>query len=145
MLCILQLDEDKLSVFKLIIVSYSLNDIFFNDQGKSRQIDHIAITEFGVFVIETKNYAGYIYGREDSTKWKQYLNNKCFLFDNPINQNYGHKKIVEDLLSSSVFIESIVVFINRCNLKVETKSKVLYDYQIVNYINNKKRFCLKIK
>ena len=50
-----------------------INNITLNDNGKTRQIDHIAITETGVFVIETKNFSGQIYGRENSKEWKQYL------------------------------------------------------------------------
>lgn len=111
-----------------------------NDQGKSRQIDHIAITEYGVFVIETKNYAGIIYGKENSTEWKQYLNHKCFTFKNPIHQNYGHKQIVQKVIQKDeIPVNSIIVFINRCKLKTETTSPVLYDNQILSYIASKQK------
>lgn len=56
-------DLEKIDGYKHII-----NNVMINDNGKSRQIDHIAITEYGVFVIETKNYAGTIYGKETSTE-----------------------------------------------------------------------------
>lgn len=52
---------------------YIINNIMINDNGKSRQIDHIAITEYGVFVIETKNYNGDIYGKETIINCKQCL------------------------------------------------------------------------
>ena len=119
---------------------FIINNIMINDNGKSRQIDHIAITEYGVFVIETKNYAGIIYGLETSTEWKQYLNNKCFTFKNPIHQNYGHCEIVKSKVKDITNeIESIVVFVHRCKLKVKTISKVIYDDMLVNYILSKKR------
>ena len=84
---------EKVTGYKKII-----NNIMINDNGKSRQIDHILICSKGVFVIETKNYAGQIYGKEDSDEWKQYLNGKVYNFKNPIFQNYGHKKIIEKTL-----------------------------------------------
>lgn len=123
----------QLNEYKKII-----NNIYINDQGKSRQIDHIAITQHGVFVIETKNYAGAIYGKESSTQWKQYLNKKCFEFKNPIHQNYAHFKIVESLISDiTKNIEPLVVFTRRCNLKVITQSKVMYEEELIKYIKSK--------
>lgn len=113
-----------------------INDIMINDNGKSRQIDHILINNKGVFVIETKNYAGKIYGRETSENWTQYLNNKKFAFKNPIHQNYGHKQIICHLLKEEENIISIVAFTNRCNLKVEcTKEHVIYTNELIDFIN----------
>lgn len=118
--------------------NYVVNNIMLNDNGKSRQIDHIFVSEYGVFVIETKNYGGTIYGKEKSTEWKQYLNKKCFNFKNPIHQNYGHEEIVKKVLKSVTDkIYSLVVFTRRCELKVEVTSTVIYDNQLKNYIRNK--------
>ena len=95
--------------------SKTINNISINDNGKSRQIDHIFISEYGVFVIETKNYAGTIYGKETSENWKQYLNGKSFEFKNPIHQNYGHYQIVKKILEDETEnIFPVVVFIKRC-------------------------------
>lgn len=117
-----------------------------NDQGKSRQIDHIAITEYGVFVIETKNYSGTIYGKEKSTEWKQYLHRQSYSFKNPIHQNYGHTQIVKQVIDNEeILVEPIVVFLNRCKLKVQTKSKVLYDTQLVRYIISKQQILTEDK
>ena len=111
-----------------------------NDQGKSRQIDHIAITEYGVFVIETKNYSGKIYGRETSTKWQYYLGRQKYEFINPIHQNYGHTKIVRDIISDEkIYIEPIIVFVDGCKLNVYTKSKVTYASMVVRYIQSKQK------
>lgn len=115
-----------------------INNIILNDNGKSRQIDHIIISEYGVFVIETKNYGGVIYGKELSENWKQYLNNKSFEFKNPIHQNYGHYQIVKKLLEEETDeIEPIVVFIKRCKLKLETKSAVVYHDKLIELIKSR--------
>ena len=124
---------DQIDGFNRII-----NNVMFNDQGKSRQVDHIAITEYGVFVIETKNYAGTIYGTEKATEWKQKLYKQTFYFQNPINQNYGHVETIRKIIDNeNVYIEPIVLFTLRSKLKVNTKTKVMYDHQIKEYIEKK--------
>ena len=72
-----------------------LNDVMIEDHNTTHQIDHIVVSEFGIFVIETKQYNGYIVGNEYEKKWKQ--NNK-FYINNPIHQNYGHIKALENVL-----------------------------------------------
>ena len=55
----------------------------FNDvvlprpDGKgTTQIDHVVVSPFGIFVIETKNYGGWIFGDEDSRYWTQTIYGK---------------------------------------------------------------------
>lgn len=132
---------EKLVAERLEIIDgykYIFNNIMINDNGKSRQIDHIAITEYGVYVIETKNYAGTIYGKETSNKWKQYLNKKCFEFENPVYQNYGHLQIVNEHINDlTTEVYSIIIFIRRCKLKVDTTTVVLYEDQLSQYIKSR--------
>lgn len=35
------------------------------------QVDHVVVSPYGIFVIETKNYTGWIYGSEHQAKWTQ--------------------------------------------------------------------------
>ena len=134
---------EKLVAERLEIIDgykHILNDIMLNDNGKSRQIDHIAITEYGVYIIETKNYAGTIYGRETSNEWQQYLNGKCFKFKNPIHQNYGHLQVVNyyiDDITQEIY--SVIAFIRRGKLKIDTTTPVIYEDQLAQYIRNHKK------
>ena len=50
---------------------YVMDDVVLNTVRGTTQIDHIVISKYGVFVIETKNYRGIIYGNDDSKKWNQ--------------------------------------------------------------------------
>lgn len=52
---------------------YVINDLILMNDGKTTQIDHIVINPRGVFVIETKNYSGEIYGNENQREWTQVL------------------------------------------------------------------------
>lgn len=91
---------------------YVINDLILVDCGKSVQIDHIVINPRGIFVIETKNYSGEIYGSESQREWTQVLaygrvKNKLY---NPLKQNATHvyhvKKVVGKLP-----VYSLVVFV----------------------------------
>ena len=92
------------------------------------QIDHVVVSEFGIFVIETKQYNGYIVGNEYDKKWKQ--NNK-FYINNPIHQNYGHVKTLQNVLKlpNDKFIP-IVCIPSTAKFKINAKSYVLHIYEL---------------
>ena len=71
---------------------YVFNNYKMILNGKSTQIDHIVVNKNGVFVIETKNYAGIIYGDEKDHKWLQVPagGNVENEFYNPVKQNRTH-------------------------------------------------------
>ena len=52
---------------------YVINDLLLYNDSKSHQIDHIIIRKTGIFVIETKNYSGQIYGQDNQKEWTQVL------------------------------------------------------------------------
>ena len=109
-----------------------LNDIMLNQNGSTHQIDHLIVSQFGIFVIEMKNYYGLILGDDYKDKWIQYLGKTKSYFLNPIYQNYGHIKVLEGLLNLNikVFIP-IVCFSNQAELKITTKNNVVpLDYLI---------------
>jgi hypothetical protein len=61
------------------------------------QIDHLVISPYGLFVIETKNYSGEIKGKRNDNNWL--VNNRFKMF-NPLRQNYGHMKAIESITQS---------------------------------------------
>lgn len=68
---------------------------------KTAQIDHIIVSIYGIFVVETKNYTGQIYGSADALNWNQYLHGKRNSFYNPIWQNRGHIRAIQQLLNKN--------------------------------------------
>lgn len=109
-----------------------LNDIMVKQNDGTHQIDHLIISQFGIFVIEMKNYYGLILGDEHKNKWIQYLGKKKSYFMNPIYQNYGHVKALQEILNldNKMFIP-IVCFSNQAKLKIETKNNVVQlDYLV---------------
>lgn len=109
-----------------------INDLMINVNNVSHQIDHIVISCYGIFVIETKQYNGYIVGNEYDKKWKQ--NNKYYI-NNPIHQNYGHLKALEEILKlpEDKFIP-IVCIPNTAKIKVTSNSLVLRLYELTSKI-----------
>ena len=63
-----------------------IDDYMTIEEGASRQIDHICICSNGVFVIETKNYSGTVYGNDNMTLWQYYMNGKEFEFYSPVSR-----------------------------------------------------------
>ena len=92
----------------------TFNDYTIVDEfNKSHQIDHIYVGKQGVFVIETKNYSGDIYGSTGQKEWTQILagGNVKNTFYNPIKQNATHTYHVKSLLPKSIWVNSCVVFV----------------------------------
>ncbi|MGP5548499.1 NERD domain-containing protein [Psychrobacter alimentarius] len=108
--------------------------------GGSTQIDHIIVSVYGIFVIETKNYKGWIYGSEKQKQWTQsFPNGSKFKFQNPLRQNYLHIKTLADLLDLELsYFHSMVAFIGECELKTrdELPEHVLTS-GMVSYVKRK--------
>lgn len=111
-----QLNQDKYASFHDLLLPTA--------DGKTTQVDHVVVSYFGVFVIETKNYAGTIYGNESQRNWTQMLGKQKYSLYNPVWQNHGHVKALQELFSDipDVPFHSVVVFSERAKLKVEARS-----------------------
>jgi hypothetical protein len=85
---------------------------FTTKDGKTVQIDHIVIKHNGFFVIETKNYVGYIRGKENEFEWTQipYSKRRNNKFYNPLKQNKSHIYYLKELINEDVEYKSLVVF-----------------------------------
>lgn len=84
------------------------------------EIDLVLIDSTGIYVFESKNYSGWIYGNESQKNWIQTLKNKQKnKFFNPIWQNNAHINALKNLLKierNDIF-KSYIVFSERCELK----------------------------
>lgn len=94
---------------------YIVNNLIVQDQeGNTSQIDHIFINSNGIFVIETKNLSGTIYGNDTRKEWTQVFNygKQKYRFYNPIMQNKTHIRRLREATGTGLPIRSIVVFAN---------------------------------
>ena len=104
---------------------YGYNKIMCNiylpkKDSNTTEIDLLMISETGIYVIESKNYSGWIYGDEKYKKWTQsFKNNNKNQFYNPIWQNKGHISALTAVLNLEIdnIYKSLIVFSERCELK----------------------------
>ena len=118
------------------------------DNGGSTQIDHVIVSRYGIFVIETKNYKGWIYGNEKQKQWTQaFANGSKYKFQNPLRQNYLHIKTLAELLALKTnYFHSMIAFVGECELKTrdELPAHVLKG-GIISYIKSKQEEILTLE
>ena len=104
----------------------ALNNVTIPTFNGTTQIDHVIVSRHGVFVVETKNMDGWIFGDEKSSQWMQSIFGKKFKFQNPLHQNYRHTKALSDFLGidHDKFF-SIVMFWGECEFKTPLPPNVL--------------------
>lgn len=102
------------------------------------QIDHVFVSRFGVFVVETKNYKGWIFGSEKQAKWTQKIYRHTNSFQNPLRQNYKHCKAIEALLDiPENSIHSVIVFVGDSTFKTQMPDNVTQGRAFVGYIKSR--------
>jgi predicted RNA-binding Zn-ribbon protein involved in translation (DUF1610 family) len=102
------------------------NNVTVNARNGSTQIDHIIVSRFGIFVVETKNIAGWIYGGEKQAFWTQNLYGKKFKFQNPLRQNYRHTMALYEFLGLDLNkFHSLVMFWGECEFKTPMPDNVM--------------------
>ncbi|MBC2724269.1 NERD domain-containing protein [Desulfosporosinus sp.] len=113
-----------------------INDLMLRVDGKTSQIDHVVVSNYGIFVIETKNYKGWIYGDEYGESWTQVIYKRKEKFFNPIRQNYGHIQALKQNLQEYQELNyvPIIVFSIDADLKVKTNTKVIYSVELLKTI-----------
>lgn len=81
---------------------------------KSAQIEHIVVSEYGIFVIETKNHKGTVFGGMNGRVWTQVLGgNSHYTFYNPVHQNLGHISALSKAIGlSPAYMTGLIVFTN---------------------------------
>ncbi len=110
------------------------------EDGKTTEVDVLLIHSTGIFVIESKNYSGWIFGDENGKTWTQTLrsgNGKVRKehFYNPIMQNSTHVKWLKEIVGTNIPIYSLIAFSERCTLKditVESSDVVVINRQDIS-------------
>lgn len=107
-----------------------------NDSARTVQIDHVVVSNYGIFVIETKNYKGWIIGNENDEYWQQVIYKRKEKLHNPIRQNWGHIQALKSILNEfpDLPFYSIITFTTRADLKVKTNIDVVYSVNLIRTI-----------
>jgi hypothetical protein len=115
-----------------------LNHVTLRLQGETTQIDHILVSRFGIFVVETKDYSGWIFAGSNDRYWTQVLYRAKFKFQNPLRQNYKHVCATRELLDflPTDVIQSIVVFTGDAEFKTPIPIGVFTLTEFLSYIES---------
>ena len=115
-----------------------LNNVTLQLENHTTQVDHILVSRFGIFVIETKHYKGWIFGDERSKEWTQVIWKRKFKFQNPMHQNYKHVKAIQDILDfvPKEHITGIVVFTGDAIFKTKQPQNVFSLKSLIKYLKD---------
>lgn len=118
-----------------------LNDITLPFEDGTTQIDHMLISRYGIFVIETKTFSGWIFSSAESPKWTQVIYHMKHNFQNPIRQNYRHVLAVRRLLDflTEEPLVPIVVFAGDGIFRGGQPQGVFYLADVVDHISSFQR------
>lgn len=113
-----------------------INDVMLEVDGVTHQIDHVVISQFGVFVIETKDYSGIITGGEYDNKWvRHFKNGKKMYYENPIKQNYGHVKCIQELFGlNDNQVINLVFLTDKSKINIKHNGELTRSSTIINRI-----------
>jgi len=107
-------------------IYHRFDNVIVNTPNGTTQVDHVLVSVYGIFVIETKNIKGWIFGTPNSDEWTQVIYGNKKQFQNPIKQNYRHTKCLsEQLKLEHELFKPIVFFIGDCEFKTDMPSNVL--------------------
>jgi len=115
-----------------------MNHVTLRLKDGTTELDHILVSRFGVFVIETKDYRGWIFANANNRKWTQVLFKRKFRFQNPIFQNGRHVRAVRGLLDflPASAIKSAVVFTGDAEFKTDIPEGVYHLEGCIEFIRS---------
>lgn len=130
-----------------------MNHVTLRMKDGTTQVDHILVSRFGVFVIETKNYKGWIFANAKQQNWTQVLFHYRFKFQNPLFQNDRHVRAVQGFLDflPPGAVKSVVVFTGVAEFKTEIPQGVFSLSALITYLReqtvevmsrNRMQFCV---
>lgn len=115
-----------------------IKNVTLPTENGTTQIDHVIVSKYGIFVVETKNVQGWIFGSPNQSTWTQKIYKHTSKFQNPLHQNYKHVKTLESLLGlSDQQIHSLVVFVGDSTFKTKMPENVTYGAGYIRFIKSK--------
>lgn len=120
-----------------------IKNVTLPTEDGTTQIDHIIVSIYGIFVVETKNMKGWIFGDEHQETWTQSIFKHKARFQNPLHQNYKHVKTLESVLNIEPGkIISVIVFVGDATFKTPMPENVNYPRGYINFIKSKNTILL---
>jgi hypothetical protein len=117
-----------------------MNHVTIRMDDGTTQVDHILVSRFGVFVIETKDLGGWVFAGATDPTWTQVHFRRKFRFQNPIFQNFRHLRAVQGLLDflPPEAIKSVVVFSGNAEFKTTIPPGVIAINDLADYVGRQR-------
>jgi len=120
-----------------------IKNVTLPTENGTTQIDHIIVSRYGVFVVETKNMKGWIFGGPHQKTWTQKIYRHTNKFQNPLHQNYKHVQTLKSLLGlNNQQIHSLIVFVGDSTFKTAMPANVTYGFGYIRFIKSNLRWVL---
>ena len=118
-----------------------IDDVILLTEHGTTQIDHVVVSRYGIFVVETKDYGGWIFGGENQRQWTQSFRTRWgadkYRFQNPIRQNWRHIYTMSDLLKiPRRYFFNVVAFCGDGEFMTEMPENVMYSADLARYIRS---------
>ena len=141
------LGEFQVNCLSSIFLDKKIYRLFKNitlpTEDGTTQIDHIIVSKYGVFVIETKNIKGWIFGSATQKRWTQKIYRYSKQFQNPLHQNHKHTQTLQAALNlDAEKLFSLVVFIGDSTFKTAMPDNVFYAAGYIRFIKSKSQVIL---
>ena len=115
-----------------------LNDVELPAGGGTVHVDHIVVSRFGVFVIESQYAKGMISGGEFQDRWKQEYWGRTKRIENPMHRSAVQAETLGRLLDiSAPKIHPIVVMTGQSGMKTRSPAHLVPAEQLISYIRKK--------
>ena len=104
-----------------------INDVMIETNNRTSQIDHIVVSPYGIFVIETKNYSGILYGEEYESYVPYVCGSNQYSIYNPLKQNRSHVYTLMnalDIPNRNVFVP-ILAISDDCESHMQAKVDIV--------------------
>jgi restriction system protein len=116
---------------------HHFRNVILSTSRGSAEIDRIIVSRFGIFVIEDKHRSGWIFGDSRDAYWTAVHFKRKFQFQNPLHQNFGHVKALEELLGvDQSKMHPLVVFRGRFEFKTPVPQGV-FLYSCASWVANR--------
>lgn len=114
-----------------------LNDVTLRTSKGTAQIDHVVLSRFGIFVLETKHLSGRLFGKANDRFWTQSYRRGKSKMPNPLRQNEGHLRALEEVtgLTREVF-QPAVVLTGMAKFKTSKPERVFSLLELLRWIRS---------
>ncbi len=105
---------------------YKFHNIIIPSKNGTTQIDHLIISVYGLFIVETKNKKGWIFGSQKQPTWTQSIYGRKYSFQNPLRQAFRQKKVLSKFLNlDESNIHTVIHFVGDCKFKTPLPDNVI--------------------